>query len=211
MRNHLLFFSVLFFLFSCKKEKELSESEVKDTGYKSNPLANVLALEVQEDVNYAYEFNHKGSTIPLDSLPVSLGYGGFDAALNSYLMPVLIDNIWLTWFRLAMPGGYSRRFLDFSDSFYPDDYYFIPKDRLIHNPVKKSLDEANVKVIHERHQWEQGWNKTDYWKPIWDKVSDLAVVIQYRNAYPDSDVGFMTLENEYGVIKHYVFLAKAAN
>lgn len=207
MKYFLSFIVILILFSSCKKEKELSEA--KYLGYKSNTVANVLVLEVEEDVNYAYEFSYKNG-ITFDTFPILMGSGQYSNSLNSYLYHIVSgENMGIGFFRLVFPGGYCRHFLEFPGDYHPDNYFIVPKEQLIHTPNKKTLEESNARIIFERNN-QPNWDKNAYWKPIWEKINDLNVVIQYRNAYPQSDVGFMTLEDEYGsVIKHYIFLVKS--
>lgn len=207
----LFVFLFVLIIVSCKKEKV--QEQVENSGYKSVPKGNLLVLEVGEDVNYGYEYKYQNGQIPLDSMPVWMSLTTYIDSLNSYMYWIGFDNLAVTWGYVAYPyGGYCRKFPDFYaaalDNFMPGNYTFIPKEQLIHNSSKATLKEENANVLFEREMGSPGWDKNACWKPVWEKVSDLAVVIQYRNMYPNADVGFIMLEDEQGVVKNYVFLAK---
>lgn len=207
----LFVFLFVLIIVSCKKEKV--QEQVENSGYKSVPKGNLLVLEVGEDVNYGYEYKYKNGQIPLDSMPVSILSGVYNDPLNVYMFGIGFDDVYMTSYNLEYPGGYCRKFPDFYaaalNNFLTGDYTFIPKEQLIHNSSKATLKEDNANVLFEREMGSSGWDKNACWKPVWEKVSDLAVVIQYRNMYPNADVGFIMLEDEQGVVKNYVFLAKA--
>jgi hypothetical protein len=176
-------------IFSCRKDKV--PAPIESNYYQSN--GNFLILNIDEDLESAYEYNLASTALINDSLPL--------------------------YFETNLDGTTNESFLKFNPN--PDTLLHISASNStffanqIHKNELQSLTDSipfNATQFHLIGTQ----NNTDY-SLVWSKISNLDIVKTYRNANPNSKIGINSLIiNEYNTEleliipnkKHLVYLVK---
>jgi hypothetical protein len=181
---------LVFFLFSCKKEKP--SDDLFKQHYQSK--GNLLVLKVSDSFEGAYEFNLEDIQLQNGSLPFE-SFTFFNGT-QEYRAWALLPNA-DTLFTLS-----ESNLLEFKTP-------FIERAQLGFHPLPTSVNFSSFQFIETI--------PLPNLQGIWSKIAHLEIVKKYRSASPGSPIGIMRvisnqLEPELGfnvpVESYYVILVK---
>lgn len=164
MKNTLLFMFIGFTLLGCKKEE--IQHPTSRSFYQSQ--GNLLLLQVGETFECAYEYNLVSTELNNDSLPINLEVdltGMFDY------------NYWI--------------FSPNSDTLISNSSVGVsfPTNTINEN----DLESLSFSIPFDSTQFQLIGNKyNSEFEPVWEKVSKLEIVKNYRNSQPNSKLELLT-------------------
>jgi len=192
--KYLLFVGLIgFSLSGCKKEKPIPLAETKMNYYESD--GNFMIFVVDDSLELAYEYNLQTIQLSNDLLPLIyesvLGPNGM-YNYNYWKLQPNNDTLFWTY------GGnltFLEELIDIND-----------------------LETSNLPSIPESNQFQIiGGNPNINILGLWDKVSSLEIVKEYRNSSPNSKIGILSqvvlgyddaTSLSFPVMKHFIFISK---